>query len=255
MSLDIEQLSVDLEGRRIVDHVTIPVADGQMVGLLGPNGCGKSTLLKAVYRAHRPATGQVLLDGEDLLAMPARQAAQRIAIVAQETPLEFELDVLEMVMIGRTPHKGAFDRDTPTDVEIVTDALRRVGCLELADRSIHTLSGGERQRVLIARALAQGADHLLLDEPTNHLDIRYQTEVLELVASLGLTVLTALHDLSLAALFCDTVHLMTDGRLIAGGAPRDVINPELIKQAYGADVLVVEHPEAGTPQLLLRRRS
>jgi iron complex transport system ATP-binding protein len=158
-----------------------------------------------------------------------------------------------MVMVGRTPHKGAFDRDNDADRMLVEHAIVRVGCEHLARRRFNTLSGGEKQRVLIARALAQGADHLILDEPTNHLDIRYQIEVLELVAGLGVTVLAALHDLSLAALFCDTVHLLSDGRIIAAGTPEQVITSEILRHAFGAEVLIVRHPETGTPHLIPRR--
>src|SRR6202034_4356397 len=146
----------------------------------GPSGGGKSTILKALYRVHRPVSGQVLLDGTDLLSMPQKDAARRIAVVAQETTVEFDFTVFEMVMIGRTPHKRSFERDDDTDRAAATRATERVGCEHLAARSFNTLSGGEKQRVLIARALTQGADHLILDEPTNHLDIRYQVEVLEL---------------------------------------------------------------------------
>ncbi len=233
--------------------VDIAVPDGSFVGLLGPNGSGKSTILKTIYRVHRPAEGRVLLEGVDLLAMGAREAARRVAVVAQESIVEFDFTVLEIVMIGRTPHKRAFDREDELDRSIVADAIERVGCQALVSRSFNSLSGGEKQRVLIARALAQGADHLILDEPTNHLDVRYQIEILELVSSLGVTVLAALHDLSLAALFCDTVYLLTDGRVVARGAPDRVITTETVREAYGADVLVVEHPETGTPHLIPRR--
>ncbi len=195
-----------------MSDVDIIVPDGRFVGLLGPNGSGKSTILKAIYRVHRPVAGQVLLDGVDLLSMRPKDAARRIAVVAQESTVEFDFTVFEMVMIGRTPHKRAFDRDDDTDRAIVAEAIERVGCEDLSHRSFNTLSGGEKQRVLIARAIAQGADHLILDEPTNHLDIRYQLEVLELVAGFDMTVLAALHDLSLAALFCDSVCLLADGR-------------------------------------------
>jgi iron complex transport system ATP-binding protein len=254
MSLQLQGVSVDIGGRRIVSGVDLLVGDGQLVGLLGPNGSGKSTLLKAIYRVHPPVTGRVLIDGDDLLALPARQAAQRLAVVAQETTVEFDFTVWEMVMIGRTPHKRGFDRDNRQDRNAVADALERVGCTALAHRSFNTLSGGEKQRVLIARTLAQGADHLVLDEPTNHLDIRYQLEVLELVASLGVTVLAALHDLNLAALFCDQAYLMADGRIVTGGPPAEVITAETVRHAYGADVLVVDHPETATPHLIPRRR-
>lgn len=253
MSLEVRDLSVDIGTRRIVHDVHIAVPDSHFVGLLGPNGSGKSTILKAIYRARRPAAGQVLLDGADLLAMPPKEAARRVAVVAQETTVEFDFTVYEMVMIGRTPHKRAFERDNDRDRAAAAEALERVGCEHLAARSFHTLSGGEKQRVLIARALTQGADHLILDEPTNHLDIRYQIEVLELVAGLEVTVLAAMHDLSLAAMFCDTVYLLTDGRVVAGGQPQTAITTETVRHVYGADVLVVAHPESGTPHLIPRR--
>ena len=253
MSLQVAGLSVDIGSRRIVDDVDISVPDGHFVGLLGPNGSGKSTILKAIYRVRKPASGRVLLDGSDLLALPPKIAARRVAVVAQETTVEFDFTVFEMVMIGRTPHKKAFERDDDADRAAAIQAIERVGCEQLISRSFNTLSGGEKQRVLIARALTQGADHLILDEPTNHLDIRYQIEVLELVAGLNVTVLAALHDLSLAALFCDAVYLMTDGRIIADGPPRTVITAETVRHAYGADVLIVDHPETGTPHLIPRR--
>ncbi|GAB2720163.1 ABC transporter ATP-binding protein [Kitasatospora kifunensis] len=253
MSLELVGLCVDVAGRRVVTDVDLTVPDGHVVGLLGPNGSGKSTLLKTLYRVNRPSAGRVLVDGTDLLALPPRQAARRIAVIAQESSVEFDFTVLEMVLIGRTPHKRVFDRDDHTDLAAARHAIDRVGCAHLADRSFNTLSGGEKQRVLIARAIAQDADHLILDEPTNHLDIRYQVEVLELVAGLGVTVLAALHDLSLAALFCDSVHLLAQGRLIAGGPPAQVITTDLVRRAYGAEVLIVDHPETGTPHLIPRR--
>jgi iron complex transport system ATP-binding protein len=254
VSLDLKDVSVDIAGRRIVSDVNLEVADGKLVGLIGPNGSGKSTLLKAIYRALPIAAGKVLIDGTDLLSLQARQAARRVAVVAQETTVEFDFTVWEMVMIGRTPHKRGFERDGSQDRETVAEALERVGCADLAHRSFNSLSGGERQRTLIARALAQEADHLILDEPTNHLDIRYQLEVLELVSGLGVTVLAALHDLSLAALFCDQAYLIADGRIVTGGPPAEVITVETVRHAYGADVLVIDHPETATPHLIPRRR-
>ena len=221
MSLRLAGIAVDIAGLRIVSDIDLVVPDGAFVGLLGPNGSGKSTILKTIYRACRPTAGQVLLDGGNLLSMTAKEAACRIAVVAQEFTVEFDFTVL--------------------------------GCEHLSSRSFNTLSGGEKQRVLIARAIAQGADHLILDEPTSHLDIRYQVEILELVARLGITVLAAVHDLSLAALFCDTVYLLANGRIVTFGSPEAVITSEMVRHAYGADVLVIEHPETGTPHLIPRR--
>jgi iron complex transport system ATP-binding protein len=253
VSLELDDLSVDIGGRRIVSGISLQVPDGGFAGLLGPNGSGKSTILKAIYRVHRPAAGRVLLDGGDLLSLRPRDAARRIAVVGQEFTLEFDFTVAELVMIGRTPHKRSFDRDNETDRAIADQAMAQVGCADLAHRGFNTLSGGEKQRVLIAQAMAQGADHLILDEPTNHLDIRYQVEILELVSELGVTVLAAIHDLSLAALFCDTVHLIAGGRLVAAGPPAAVLTADIVRDAYGTDVLVIDHPETGTPHLIPRR--
>lgn len=253
MSLRLDGLSVDITGRRIVTGVDLTVSDHEFAGLVGPNGSGKSTILKAIYRVYPPSAGRVLLDGTDLLSLRPRDAARRIAVVTQESTSEFDFTVREMVMIGRTPHKGHFDRDTAADHGIVDQAIERVGCEQLAYRRFNTLSGGEKQLVLIARALAQEADHLILDEPTNHLDIHHQVEILELVAGLGVTVLAALHDLSLAALFSRVIYVLCAGQLVTGGPPGSVLTPEIIRQAYGADVLVIEHPDTGTPHLIPRR--
>jgi iron complex transport system ATP-binding protein len=253
MSLRLEGLAVDISGRRIVTGVDLAVGDHEFAGLVGPNGSGKSTILKAIYRVHPPSAGRVLLDGADLLSLRPRDAARRVAVVTQESTSEFDFTVREMVMIGRTPHKAAFDRDTESDRGIVDQAIERVGCEELPHRRFNTLSGGEKQLVLIARALAQGADHLILDEPTNHLDIHHQVQILELVAGLGVTVLAALHDLSLAALFCQVIYVLCAGQVVTGGPPGSVLTPEIIRRAYGADVLVIKHPDTGTPHLIPRR--
>ena len=253
MSLRLDHLSVDIAGKRIVTDVSLAAENGRFTGLLGPNGSGKSTILKTIYRVHKPAAGRLLLDGADLLALPARDAARRIAVVAQETTSEFDFSVREMVMIGRTPYKRAFGADSEADHAAVGQAIQRVGCGHLTSRSFNTLSGGEKQLVLVARALAQGADHLILDEPTNHLDVRHQVEILEVVAGLGVTVLAALHDLSLAALFCDPVYILAAGQIVLGGPPAAVLTEQTILHAYGADVLVVPHPDTGQPHLIPRR--
>lgn len=253
MSLVTRDLSVDISGKRIVSGIDITVGDNEFVGLLGPNGSGKSTILKSFYRVNKPSSGSLLIDGSNLIKMKPKEVARRLAVVAQDETVEFDFSVREMVMIGRTPHHSAFDRDNEKDREAASQAIERVGCSDLVDRRFNTLSGGEKQRVLIARAVAQGASHLLLDEPTNHLDIRYQIEILELVAGLGFTVLAALHDLSLAALYCDSVYLMSEGRIIAHGTPSEVITEESVRDAYGADVIIVEHPETRTPHLIPRR--
>lgn len=253
MTISLQNLSVDAGRRRIVSDVCLDVPSGSFVGLLGPNGSGKSTILKTIYGVNRPAAGAVLVDGTSIHDLPSREAARRIAVVSQETSVEFDIRVEEMVMLARFAHKGRFERNTDDDYDIVREALEAVGCGHLISRSFHQLSGGEKQLVLVARALAQQADHIVLDEPTNHLDIRHQSEVLDIVASRGVTVLAALHDLGVAALYCDHVYLLADGQIQHSGTPADVITAENIKAVYRTDVLVVPHPETGTPQLLPRR--
>ncbi|MCS7480183.1 ABC transporter ATP-binding protein [Umezawaea endophytica] len=246
MDLELDSISVD----GIVDGISLSAGTGEVVGVVGPNGSGKSTTLRCVYRALKPSGGAVLLDGRDLLSLPLKESARRLAALTQDSHVEFDFTVAEVVAMGRLPHKGAFDRDTERDHDLVTDALRRVDAGHLAERSFLTLSGGERQRVLIARALVQEPDVLVLDEPTNHLDIRHQLDVLALVRGLGLTVLMVLHDLNLAAAYCDRVHVLDGGRVVAGGKPADVLTPDLVQAVFGVRAHLVQHPVSGVPQLL-----
>jgi iron complex transport system ATP-binding protein len=249
MKLAINDVSWSVDQRKIVDRVLLNVQPGEFVGLLGPNGSGKSTLLRTIYRLLKPDAGLITLDGDNLWQMDARQAAQRTAVVTQERGSEFEFTVHEIVMMGRNPHKGLFDRDTRGDFALVETALRQVNLLDFAGRSFHTLSGGEKQRVLVARALAQQAKLLVLDEPTNHLDIRYQLEILALVKGLGVTSLAALHDLNLAAHYCDRIFLLHEGKICAAGSPVAVLQPALIRQVYGVDAHVERHSVTGQLQV------
>jgi iron complex transport system ATP-binding protein len=246
--MDLELDSVSVDG--ILHGISLAAGSGEVVGIVGPNGSGKSTTLRCVYRALRPSGGAVLLDGRDLLSTPLKESARRLAALTQDSHVEFDFTVTEVVAMGRLPHKGAFDHDTGHDRDLVVEALSRVDAGHLAARSFLTLSGGERQRVLIARALAQQPEVLVLDEPTNHLDIRHQLDVLALVRSTGLTVLTALHDLNLAAAYCDRVHVLDGGRVVAGGKPADVLTPDLVEAVFGVRAHLVAHPVSGVPQLL-----
>ncbi|WP_433406425.1 ABC transporter ATP-binding protein [Streptomyces sp. CA-146814] len=250
MRIDIDALTVEIAGARLVDEVTLGAAEGQFVGLVGPNGSGKSTLLRCVYRALRPSAGAVRVGGEDLHAVSAREGARRLAALPQEAGAEFDFTVAEVVAMGRMPHQGPMARTTDEDRSRCVDALAGVGAAHLAERGFLTLSGGEKQRVLIARALAQEPRVLVLDEPTNHLDIAHQLEILALVRASGLTVLTALHDLNLAALHCDLVHVIDGGRIVASGAPYDVLTTELLAEVFGVRAHRVAHPETGALQLL-----
>ncbi|MEU3414701.1 ABC transporter ATP-binding protein [Streptomyces sp. NPDC006658] len=247
MRLDIDDVTIEAAGTRLVEHIDLTVGSGAFVGLVGPNGSGKSTLLRSLYRALRPSGGAVRLDGDDLYAMDPRAAARALAALPQEYSAEFDFTVTEVVAMGRLPHRG---RTAASDREILTRSMERTGVAHLADRGFPGLSGGEKQRVLIARALAQQPRILVLDEPTNHLDIAHQLEVLSLVRDSGLTVLAALHDLNLAAAHCDVLYVLDGGRIVASGPPHDVLRPALLAEVFGVRAHAVRHPGTDAVQLL-----
>ena len=238
MKLEVRDLRAAPGGQEILHGIDLEAHSGQMVGLIGPNGSGKSTLLRCICRALQPTGGAVLLDGAGLEQMSLRQSAQKMAVVAQHNAYAFDFTVEELVLLGRTPHKRPLERDTPADQSIAAQALAQVGLAGFGPRSYATLSGGEQQRVILARALAQQTPCLLLDEPTNHLDIKYQLDMLDLVRGLGRTVLAALHDLNLAAAYCDWLYALQDGRLVGSGAPQDLLTPAFIRRVYGVDAQV-----------------
>lgn len=223
--LSVDGVTLTAGARHLVRDVSLTARPGETIGLVGPNGSGKSSLLRAVYRVLRPDTGQVRVDGSDAWSLPVRQLARIVAAVVQESAADFDLAVREVVAMGRTPHKRLLAGDTPEDAEIVASALLAVDAVHLADRPFDRLSGGERQRVLIARALAQQPTLLVLDEPTNHLDIRHQLDVLGALRRLPATVLLALHDLNLAAYYCDRLYVLRDGEVTACGPPADILTP------------------------------
>lgn len=249
LDVDISGVDVQISGATVVADATLSAPSGTTVGLIGPNGSGKSSLLKAVYRVLRPTGGLIEIGGDDVWAMPAQHAALRSAVVLQDDSPDFEFTVAETVGLGRIPHRSRFGRQDHADRVAITEALHATGTTELADRSVATLSGGERQRVYLARALAQNTPVLILDEPTNHLDVLAQIELLELVTSLSVTSLIALHDLNLAATFCDTVYVLVDGRIVAEGRPSEVLNAELIATVYGVEAEVSTNPLTGKPAL------
>ncbi|MFG3285753.1 ABC transporter ATP-binding protein [Streptomyces sp. NPDC048111] len=239
------------QGRTLLRDITLEAAPGETVGLVGPNGSGKTTLLRCVYATLRPTAGRVLLDGADLHALPARARARRIATVPQDSGAAgIELTVREIVAMGRSPHHRFWEADTAADDALVREALARVGIAGLAGRPFPSLSGGERQRALVARALVQEPDVVVLDEPTNHLDIRYQLEVLSLIRELGTTNLLALHDLNLAAYYCDRICVLDGGRIVAAGAPAEVLTAELLAAVYGVNAEVGIHPATGAPTVV-----
>ena len=244
MKLEAKDIEAVLGGNDILRGVSLEVEPNEFVGIIGPNGSGKSTLLKCIYRVLKPQAGIVNLDGTDIRELSYKKSAQSIAVLAQHNYYNFEFSVQDVVLMGRSPHKRAMERDNAQDYAIVAQALETVGMADMAKRSFSTLSGGEQQRVILARALAQQTPCLILDEPTNHLDITYQLELMDIVQGLGRTVVAAIHDLNIAAMYCTRLFVMEKGQLVASGTPEEVLTPELIRQVYGVKAKVFRD-EAG----------
>lgn len=252
MGVNLERLSFTIDGTRILQDVSASLPTGTVTGLLGPNGAGKSTLLRLMAGIDKADAGTVTLDGVEIGSLPRREAARRIALLEQNAAPSVELTVLDVVLLGRIPHRsaliGSFGGND--DRTIAFDALEAVGAEALAERSWQTLSGGQQQRVQIARAMAQQPNLLLLDEPTNHLDVSAQLSLLGQVRELGVTAIMALHDLNLAAAYCDQLLLLDDGVLVARGTPAEVLTPEIIGAVYGVDCFILEHPRGGHPVIV-----
>jgi iron complex transport system ATP-binding protein len=249
IAVDVREVVWGPPARDILRGISLSVPAGAFVGIVGPNGSGKSSLLRCVYRLHRPSRGAVLLDGTDLWQLSARDAARRTAAVLQEAPASFGLTVAEVVRLGRAPHQGAFAAESALDRRLVDEVIALVGLADLATRFFDDLSGGEKQRTLLARALVQQPRLLILDEPTNHLDIRYQRDMLRLARRLGISVLASLHDLNQAASYCDRLYVLSDGRMLASGAPADILTPELIEAVFQVTARIVPHPVTGRPSI------
>jgi iron complex transport system ATP-binding protein len=247
-SLALDSVSVTLDGARILNGVSTSLAEGEWVALIGPNGAGKSTLLRAVAGI-APHAGSIQIGGESAALLGRRDLARRLALVPQAPVLPAEMTVNEYVLLGRTPYVGYFGSEGRSDFEAADRALVRLDLVGLARRRLGSLSGGERQRAVLARAFAQEAALLLLDEPTSALDIGRQQQALELVDALrreeGLTVLSAMHDLTLAGEYADRLLLMDGGRLVASGNAHEVLTEALISEHYGARVKVVADESLG----------
>ena len=257
-AIEVRNLSVALGGRRILHDVTIGVARGEWVGVIGPNGAGKTTLLRAIAGLV-PSSGEVLLDAREAGTLRPRDRARCVAIVAQRPLLPDAMTVADYVLLGRSPYVSYFGTETRTDIAAVASALERLGIGAYSDRPLGTLSGGEQQRAVLARALAQAAPTLLLDEGTSALDVGAQQQVLELVSELRaadeLTVVSAMHDLTLAGQFADRVAMLSAGTIIASGSPGDVITEQLVRAHYGAEVRVTNGPDGIVVSPVRTRRS
>ncbi|MFT4043455.1 MAG: ABC transporter ATP-binding protein [Gordonia sp. (in: high G+C Gram-positive bacteria)] len=246
MRVEYTGVGVSIGGARIVRDADLAAASGEFIGIVGPNGSGKSTLLRCLYRSLTPEAGSVAVDGTDVRAVSLRENARRVAAVTQVPPFDIGFTAREVVQTGRLPHAA----DADADRRAVAQALRSADAEQLADRAFATLSGGEAQRVLIARAFAQQPRVLVLDEPTNHLDVRHQLSVLRASRDLGVTVVAVLHDLNLAAQFCDRLYVVAAGELVCSGTPREVLTPETLKRWFRVRAYVIDHPRLRVPQVV-----
>ena len=239
MNICATDIKMEIGNNEILKGVSIDSKNREFIGIIGPNGSGKSTLLKCIYRILKPNNGCIMLGEEDISKMSVKESAKKLAVVAQHNYYNFDFTVREVVLMGRAPHKKTLERDNAKDYQIVDEALKTVQMEAFADRTFSTLSGGEQQRVILARALAQQTSALILDEPTNHLDITHQIMLMELVKKLNVTVISAIHDLNIAAAYCDKIYVLKDGVLEGYGTPEEVLTPELIRRIYKVEAEIV----------------
>ncbi|CAM2975626.1 ABC transporter ATP-binding protein [Prescottella defluvii] len=249
--LKFDHVTVRAGTRTLVDDVTLDVDEGEIVALVGPNGSGKSSLLRTAYRALKPVSGTVTLGGRDVWRTPVRTLGRTTGVVTQHTPADFPLTVADVVLLGRAAHKGMFDADDATDHDLVIAGLDAVDMADRADDDFATLSGGERQRVLVAQALAGEPSVLMFDEPTNHLDVRHQYALMRVVRAQRCTAVVALHDLGLAARFCDRVAVLHRGRIWGVGTPREIVTSALLDEVYGVRAEIQDHPGDGSPMVVV----
>lgn len=235
MKIEAQNIQMTIGNTCILKGVDIESDSGEFIGVIGPNGSGKSTLLKCLYRVLKPDNGAVFLDGQNLQNMSYKKSAQNISVLAQHNYYNFDFSVRDVVLMGRSSHKKTMERDNAQDLKIVKEALETVGMTSFQNRSFATLSGGEQQRVILARALAQQTPCLILDEPTNHLDITYQLQIMDIVKNLNCTIIAAIHDLNIAAMYCTKLYIMKDGRLVDSGTPEAILTREMLRQVYQVD--------------------
>ena len=248
-TISAQGLSYEVQAQTLLDSVDLQAGRGEFLGLIGPNGAGKSTLLRAISGILGYREGTVRLDGADLRSLSSKDIAAGLALVPQIAPYTHGFTSIELVLMGRYPHLGRFQIEGREDDRIAREAMRRTEIEQFADRTLDTLSGGERQRVFVSRALAQQPHVLLLDEPTANLDVLHQLKVLGLVRRLvddGLTAVAAIHDLNMAARYCDRLVLLSGGRVLAEGSPEEVLTPETMESAFSVRAAAYRDPITGS---------
>ncbi len=254
IKLEMQKVTLAYGHKLVVKDITLQAMPGEIVGLVGPNGSGKSTIIKALSRVISLRSGKILLDGKDIFRIARGELARLLGVVPQLSLLPSAFTAFEIVLMGRNPHLGLFQYEGPGELAIAWRAMEKTSTQHLAERRINELSGGEIQGIVIARVLAQETKAILLDEPTANLDIGRQIEILDLIKGLcrknKLVVVAALHDLNLAAQYCDRLVLINNGRIHAEGTPKEVITPQNIKEVYGTGSYVYTHPLSGLPAVL-----
>ncbi|MDR6433919.1 ABC transporter ATP-binding protein [Brucella pseudogrignonensis] len=253
MTIKAENLCWKIGKKAILDHVSFEATPGKMLGLLGPNGSGKTSLLRLVAGLRKPDSGRVLLDSKDLRSIARRTVAQRVAFIEQHATTNANLKVIDVIRLGRFPHRSMFSSWSASDETAVEEAIERTGMRAKRNESWQSLSGGEKQRAHIARALCQAPKELILDEPTNHLDIQHQMSLLRLVSGLSITSIIALHDLNHAAMFCDELIVMQAGKIVASGSPQEVITQDILKNVFCVDARVEIQADTGRPHIYYTR--
>lgn len=243
MKIALENVGISFDNRKILKDVGIDFPENKFVGIIGPNGSGKSTMLKCIYRTLQPDNGVIFLDGKELTDYSVKESAQKQAVLAQHNYYNFDFEVLDVVLMGRTPYKETMEADNEEDFRIAEESLKIVGMSDFMHSNFSVLSGGEQQRVMLARALTQTTPCLILDEPTNHLDIKFQLQLLNIVKKRNLTVIAAIHDLNIAAMYCDEIMAMKDGKIIAYGTPKEILTKEFIYKMYEVDAEIIHRDD------------
>lgn len=239
MEIIIKNVSFSHKKVNILKNIDMKINNGEFIGIVGCNGSGKSTLLKCIYKVLNVTDGEIFVDDKEINDYSRREFAKKIAVVTQHNNYQFDFSVKDIVLMGRAPYKKALENDTKQDLEILEKALYDVGITHLIDRKYSTLSGGEQKRVVLARALVQETDCIILDEPTNHLDVTHQYKIMELLKNIGKTTVVAIHDLNIAARFCDRVYVLKKGEIAGIGTPKELFTRKWIKEIYDIDSEII----------------
>ena len=249
VKLKVKNLEFYIQGKKILNDISLDIPKGSFVGIIGPNGSGKSTLLKNIYRVYKPSKGEIIINNNSLSSLSSKECAKQISVLAQESGTNFDFTVKQIVEMGRYPHKKMLENYNATDKTIVECMINKLGLSSYSDRLFNSLSGGEKQRTLIARALTQESDFMILDEPTNHLDIGYQIQIMDIVKKLDITVLSAIHDMNIAAMYCDYLIVMKEGKILDFGPAKKILTSDMIKDVFGVSSYIETNPLTQKPAI------